>query len=61
MAQHGDIIADTKNVLWTVFVYIIENSLKKFLQFSEGIRLRSKKGTVEEVGTNDKKVFNSTE
>ena len=35
--QHGDIVADSENVLQTVFVYINEDSLKNCLQLSESI------------------------
>ena len=35
--RHGDIVADIKNVLRTVFVYINENNLKNCLQLSESI------------------------
>ena len=59
--QHGDIVAVTENVLRTVFVYITENSFKKMSATFGKYRLRSKDATVEVVGTNDKRVFYSTE
>ena len=33
--RHGDIVADTENVLWTIFFYINENSLKNSLHLLE--------------------------
>ena len=53
--RHGDILVGTESVLQTVFVYI--NSLKKISATSAKNRVKSKDRTVEEVGTNDKKVF----
>ena len=58
---HGDIVTDIENVLQTVFVYINENGLKKLSAIFGKYSLRSKDRAVEEVGTNDKRVFNSIE
>ena len=49
--RHGDVVADTEDVLQTIFVYIYENSLKNCLinilnglKLSESIRCGRKIG-----------------
>ena len=45
--RHGDVVADTEDVLQTIFVHIYENSLKNCLnslKLSESIRCGRKIG-----------------